>query len=62
MCGALACAPIRCCRRRISVTEMPFFVDFVFIIFPLAALASALLYCRRAEWRAKRAEAEERVK
>ena len=44
------------------MTEMPFFVDVVFIIFPLAALASALLYCRRAEWRAKRAEAEERVK
>ena len=44
------------------MTEIPFFVDFVFIIFPLAALASALLYCRRAEWRAKRAEAEERVK
>ena len=44
------------------MAEVPFFITFVFIIFPAAAVAAALLYSRRSDWRAGRAEAGEHRK
>ena len=54
--------PHKVCWGRGVLAEIPFFITFVFIIFPAAAVAAALLYSRRSDWRAGRAEAGERRK
>ena len=44
-----------------ALADIPFFITFVFVIFPAAALASAALYCRRAEKRLRGARGARRM-